>query len=87
MVNSNGVHNLSKLWFTTFSDFLRHVFIFVWLSPRPFLTNTSTHISFPPILTLKMEAEVNTELLDKFNYNVAEPLKQKPLKFIRDFIF
>ena len=67
------------------------MFIFVWLSPRTFLTltfltNASTHISFPPILTLKMEAEVNTEMLDKFNYDVAEPLKQKSLKFIRDFI-
>ena len=34
-----------------------------------------------------MEAEVNNEILDKFNYNAAEPLKQKSLKFIRDFIF
>jgi hypothetical protein len=34
-----------------------------------------------------MEAEMNTEMLDKFNHNVAEPLKHKPLKFINVFVF
>jgi hypothetical protein len=32
-----------------------------------------------------MKAEMNTDMLDKFNHNVAEPLKQKPLKFINVF--